>query len=408
MNRIRILLLSIFVLSVLLGTGLRVLYPEERVDEALYLGEVAPESVFYAKSGTPPHYGSAQGTVAFNTYDITPRIRGYAGPIRLLVALDAGGRITGIRILEHKETPNYVHSMETPGFLGQFLGKSVNDPIEIDNDIDGVSRATVSVKALADTVRESSREVASSVLAIQVKGAKRERAAGFKWAAYAALFLVAMAAYFVSRKKRTPNVLRDFLLVASIIVVGIWLSTPFSILHVFNAVLLRLSTDWLWYAVVASTLISIIVAGRFYCGWLCPFGAVAEFLGKLPVRKWDVPEELDDRWRNAKYLLLALVMLVVIPTGKAEFGNYETYVTMFSLHGTYLMWVLVAVSLVANLRVRRFWCRFLCPVAALTGAASRSDRGYVSVPDCPMGNKPGPLISECIRCNRCYTGVRKE
>ena len=71
------------------------------------------------------------------------------------------------------------------------------------------------------------------------------------------------------------------------------------------------------------------------------------------------------------------------------------------------MWLLVAVSLVANLRVKRFWCRFLCPVAALTGAASRSDKGYVSAPDCPMGNKPGPLISECIRCNRCYTGVRK-
>ena len=408
MNRIRILLVAAFALSVVLGIGLRALYPEERVDEAFYLEEIAPEAAFAAKSGTPPHYGSAQGTVAFNTYDVTPRIRGYAGPIRLLVALDAGGRITGIRILEHKETPNYVHSMETPGFLGQFLGKSVHDPIEIDNDIDGVSRATVSVKALADTVRESSREVASSVLGIQVRGAKREKAAGFKWAVYVALFLAAMAAYFVSRKKMTPNVLRDFSLAISIIVVGIWLSTPFSILHVFNAVLLRFSTDWLWYAVVVSTVASIIVAGRFYCGWLCPFGAVAEFLGRLPVRKWDVPAELDHRWRNAKYLLLALVMLVVIPTGKTEFGNYETYVTMFSLHGTYLMWVLVAVSLVANLRVRRFWCRFLCPVAALTGAASRSDRGYVSSSDCPMGNKPGPLISECIRCNRCYVKAGKQ
>jgi polyferredoxin len=52
-----------------------------------------------------------------------------------------------------------------------------------------------------------------------------------------------------------------------------------------------------------------------------------------------------------------------------EFGNYEMYVTIFSLHGTYLMWVLVEVSLVANLRVRRFWCRFLCPGAASSAEA---------------------------------------
>jgi polyferredoxin len=101
-------------------------------------------------------------------------------------------------------------------------------------------------------------------------------------------------------------------------------------------------------------------------------------------------------------------MLAALISGRTGFANYEAYVTLFSLHGTYFMWAVVAVSLIANLRVKRFWCRFLCPVAALAGAASRKNRKYVSSRDCPMANKPGPLIAECIRCNRCYALPRRE
>jgi Na+-translocating ferredoxin:NAD+ oxidoreductase RnfG subunit len=407
MNRTRISLIAVLAVALLLRAGFTVLFPEQRVDESQYLDEVAPGVLFEEKSGSPPHYASVQGVVAFNTYGVTPGIRGYAGPIRLLLALDPQGRIAGIRILEHEETPNYVHAMETPSYLQQFLGKSVNDPFVPDRDIDGVSRATVSVKALADTVRESSREVASRVMGIEVRGAEGGQVVGVKWIAYAVLLLAALVIYFVTRRRRLPDAVRDVVLVLGIFVVGVWLSTPFSIIHVFNLLLARFSTDPLWLAIVPGTIATIALAGRFYCGWLCPFGAISEFLGRLRMRKWSVPTELDDRWRNVKYYLLALAVLVAIPIGKTGFANYETYVTLFSLHGTYIMWVVIALNLIANLRVKRFWCRFLCPVGALAGLASRKDIRYVSSPDCPMANKPVPLIAECIRCNRCYAAAGK-
>ena len=429
MNKIRLFLALTLVAALLWGYGLR---REGMVDESLFLHEVAPNVVFAPKKGfyypseAPPSEEAPENKkVAFNTYDVTPSIRGYAGPIKLLLALSAEGKIIGIKVLEHRETPNYVHRMETPEFLGQFLGKDVNDPFEVDGDIDGISRATVSVEALSDTVRESSRQVASSVLGIKIKetevekggnGPRRQGGGNLKWAVYVALFLLSFAAYVftrgargsrsLSRGSRSLLKIRDVVLILSIVVVGLYLSSPFSILHVFNILLLRPSTDALWYAIVISTALSVIVAGRFYCGWLCPFGALSEFIGRVPLKKWDVPAEVDDRWRNLKYVLLGVVVLAVIPSGRVGFGNFETYVTLFSFHGTAFAWAVVAVSLAANLRVRRFWCRYLCPVAALTGVLSRKAPGYVSGKDCPVGNRPMPLISECIRCNRCYNTAK--
>lgn len=402
MKRFKRFLLITGLISIIIGSGLRIFTPEKGIDESVFLNEVAPGVSFSEKEGSPLHYSSGQGIVAFNTYDLVPSIRGYAGPIKILLALNPEGRIEGIRILEHKETPNYVHYMEKPEYLSQFLGKNINDPFEIDKDIDGISRATVSVKAMADTIRESSRMIAANVMEIAVIGGKAKRGLNIPSMMYLLLFASSLTAYFLTRRLKQFLRLRDISLILSFIVIGIYLSSPFSILHVFNLLFIRFSSDMLWYTVVFSTILSIFIAGRFYCGWLCPFGAIAEFTGRLPFKKWLISIDMDDRWRGLKYILLWLVIIVVFVSGRVESGNYETYVTLFSLHGNILTWSLVVIAVLANLRIERFWCRYLCPVASLTGLLTRKDSGYVSSPECPVRNKPMPHISECIRCNRCY------
>ncbi|MBI5204046.1 MAG: 4Fe-4S binding protein [Nitrospirae bacterium] len=404
MKNLKIILLITVLASAIAGYSMQVFLPEKKADERVYLKEIAPDIEFPEKKTNPPHYQSGEGITAFNTYDIAPSIRGYAGPIKILLALSPDGKIRGIKILEHKETKNYVHYMESPEYLQKFLGKSVNDPFEADKDVDAISRATVSVEAMAKTIKESSRIVAADVLKIPVKSEEAKKAHGTGWITYLLLFSPAIVFYFVTRKSKKFLRARDISLILSIPVIGLYLSSPFSILHVFNLVLLRPSSSMLWLIILASTIISIIIAGRLYCGWLCPFGALSELIGRLPFKKWLIPVETDDRWRDLKYILLGAAAFVVFISKRVEFGNYEAYVTLFSFHGNYLAWSLVVITLLANLKVERFWCRYLCPVAALTGMLSRKDAGYPSRNDCPMGNKPMPLISECIRCNRCYKG----
>jgi len=215
-------------------------------------------------------------------------------------------------------------------------------------------------------------------------------------------FIMALAGYVVTRRRRGLQRFRDASLLISMAVLGFWLSIPFSILHVFNLVLLRPGGEITWYLLVGGVAVSLAFAGRLYCGWLCPFGALTELAGRFTKRKWEVPAETDLRWRRLKYFILGGVTAVVLVSGRPDYGNFETYVTLFSYAGNTLTWLLVAVCILGGLRVERLWCRYLCPVAAFTGVFCRKDERYPSRPDCPMGNPLRIHTSECIRCNRCY------
>ncbi len=79
---------------------------------------------------------------------------GYAGIIKVLVGVDVvTNRITGIKILEHVETPGLGSRIEQINFRSQFEGKTINDSIALGQDIDNITGATVSARAVTDAVR---------------------------------------------------------------------------------------------------------------------------------------------------------------------------------------------------------------------------------------------------------------
>jgi len=62
-------------------------------------------------------------------------------------------QILNVKILNHAETPGLGSRIEEEGFRSQFAGKTVQDPIAINQDIDIISGATISSRAVADAVR---------------------------------------------------------------------------------------------------------------------------------------------------------------------------------------------------------------------------------------------------------------
>lgn len=98
---------------------------------------------------------------------------GYSGPIRTMVGVDSDGRITGVRILSHSETPGlgahaasstyFVDRVNRITFYGQFTGMSVNDPFEVNRDVDVITASTITSRAIADSVRAAALAVSAWV-----------------------------------------------------------------------------------------------------------------------------------------------------------------------------------------------------------------------------------------------------
>ncbi len=55
---------------------------------------------------------------------------GFSGPIRLLIGIEIDGRVSAVRVLEHKETPGLGDLIESAksDWVEQFPGRSLNDP----------------------------------------------------------------------------------------------------------------------------------------------------------------------------------------------------------------------------------------------------------------------------------------
>ena len=87
----------------------------------------------------------------------------YGGPIKLLVGVSADGKISGIKILEHNDTPGLGANAGSPGyyvdrakgihFYDQFAGKSTNDLFQPKQDIIAITAATITSRAVAYSVK---------------------------------------------------------------------------------------------------------------------------------------------------------------------------------------------------------------------------------------------------------------
>lgn len=83
---------------------------------------------------------------------------GYAGNIDMLVGVGADGEIKGIKILRQRETPGLGANITRQNFLFQFIGKSARDPLEPKKDIDAITGATISSRAVCAGAREALRK----------------------------------------------------------------------------------------------------------------------------------------------------------------------------------------------------------------------------------------------------------
>jgi len=89
---------------------------------------------------------------------------GYRGPIELLVAIGQDGRLIGVQVIRHQETPGLGDAFESRDvhWLDRFRGRSLADPppprwtVRRDGgDFDAFTGATITPRAIVKAVRNS-------------------------------------------------------------------------------------------------------------------------------------------------------------------------------------------------------------------------------------------------------------
>ncbi len=184
----------------------------------------------------------------------------------------------------------------------------------------------------------------------------------------------------------------------------------------------------LLWAVLTVALTAIF--GRFFCGWVCPFGTLHHLVGRLGSRGRSVRERIAlNRYRESQkvkyYVLLVLlaaasgsflfkldgiassslmtglldpiplvyrsVNFLILPLADSSLRA----VTAAQRHyeGAGLLAALFVGALLLNLAIPRFYCRFLCPLGALYGVLGRFALW-----------RPGKKCGECSGCGLCNTG----
>jgi ferredoxin-type protein NapH len=258
-------------------------------------------------------------------------------------------------------------------------------------------------------------------------------AESLKLTAFAALAIAGILVILIWKKNRTTKVTYLKFFVQAVSFVAIFILFTYSVRPLF---------------ILAVILIMSIVLGRFFCGWICPFGLYMDLLTlirkTLKIRYRNLSDRLNKFLHNFRYvlilffLILPIILILIEPpstlsllsltallfagpfehlgillgpmvplivpwTGPLEIGGLyfsfpyvqevikysgENFVTVNAL-------IFLALTVVGSFFVRRVWCRF-CPTGSSLAVVNRF-----------KGFKWAPLLhldkdeTKCTKCGIC-------
>ncbi|HWI64187.1 MAG TPA: 4Fe-4S binding protein [Symbiobacteriaceae bacterium] len=169
----------------------------------------------------------------------------------------------------------------------------------------------------------------------------------------------------------------------------------------------------------------VLLLGSAFCGWICPFGTLFEWLYRLRVKllpwKFAVPEKLDRILRYGRYVVLALALFATYSAGELIFGEYCPWRAAWQLGSDEIAIggaIVLGLVVAAGLLVERAWCRYACPLGAVLGLANKVApvklrRTETACSACGLCNRKCPLdlkiddktVVTDTTCNRCLECV---
>ena len=237
------------------------------------------------------------------------------------------------------------------------------------------------------------------------------------------------------KKIATTQLLRHIIqLVAFILFPGLFISTFAAIRDVYTALIngsFSLSAQAESLLVLLAVFPITILWGRFFCGYLCSFGAMGDFLWALSRKMFKKPLKVnpkaDRSLKLLKYLILVLIVIFIwtlaVPLSSTmnPWTVFGMYSSLSGWSSTNYLFTFGALSLlliiIGSVLIERFFCRYLCPLGAIFALTSKFRLFRIKKPrekcgscrlctwKCSMGinlNRQDVITSgECIDCFAC-------
>lgn len=172
-------------------------------------------------------------------------------------------------------------------------------------------------------------------------------------------------------------------------------------------------------ALTTGIAVTALLMGRFFCGYICPIGAMQDFFKYVGIKLGLKEVQFSNKIELLKYIILiSVIILSILGMGNivSPFSPWLAYLNIFIgakfKIGTIVLLLIIIVSLFG----RRIFCRYFCPLGAFQSLLyavgpfkikkSNCDCSYC-LRDCPvseqqrLSKKNSELSPECVNCLKC-------
>lgn len=192
---------------------------------------------------------------------------------------------------------------------------------------------------------------------------------------------------------------------------------------------------------VVSIIPITILLGRFFCGWMCSFGALGDLIYSISSKLFNinckVNKTTDKYLKLFKYALLIFLIAFIWTmdiTVFAAFNPWDVFGNLATItqvpNFTYIAsnfmpgLIIFVLIILGSVFIERFFCRYMCPLGAVFAITSKLRTAKIKKPkakcescrictnNCAMGIQlyKGDEVrnGECIQCMKCISACPRK
>ena len=288
---------------------------------------------------------------------------GYSGKINVGVNYNKEGEILSVKVLSQTETPGFYKKVVRANFVDQYIGKRIQDKFNLGETIDAVSRATISCNGINSAVQKAN--IQTCKLYFKEKFSSEKSSVKIQKNDLLIILLYGVAIIFAYSRKKWLKKLRPVFHLISVIFLGFVFKGLLSITHFNTLILFNFPMNqYFWWLIIGLFILSIFVLGKnLYFAYICPMGIIQDYLGKLS--PWQLKFKQKKYYQYPAIILTIAIICYAIIANQPGFFGYEIFSSIFQIDISSFLFAFAIIMLILSLFIKRFWCRFLCPVGVI-------------------------------------------